>query len=85
MHRQDVSRLMAEGEALLRAGRHAEAEKVATALLRAICAARSMRRDNNGAGIRGSDVEAITWAQSVIEKIDVPLPGEVGKAAELPG
>jgi hypothetical protein len=58
MHRGEVSRLMAEGEALQRAGLHAEAGKLAMNLVRSICAARSMRSDKS-TGVRKSDAAAV--------------------------
>jgi hypothetical protein len=69
MTRQEISALLAEGEAFDRAGRAAEAYQVAIGLVQGICAARSLRRDKS-TGIRETDADAIAWAQSVIEKHD---------------
>jgi hypothetical protein len=67
MSRQEISNLLAQGEAFEHAGRAGEAHQIATQLLRAIGAARMMRRDNSTA-VRDSDVDAIAWAQAMIEK-----------------
>ena len=74
MTRHQVSTLFAKGTALERAGRTAEAYEVATQLVRAICAARAMRQDGS-TGIRESDVDAIAWAQGVIEQHEQRAPG----------
>ena len=67
MTREVISDLLAKGEAFERAGRSAAARQIAIELLRAIGAARAMRRDGSD-GVRESDVDAIAWAQSVMEK-----------------
>jgi hypothetical protein len=67
MTREVISNLLAQGEAFERAGRSAEARQIAIELLRAISAARAMRRDGSD-GVRDADVDAITWAQSIMEK-----------------
>ena len=58
---------MVEGQEFERKGADAEANRIATELVRAIRAARSMRRDGTDS-IRESDVDALAWAQSVIER-----------------
>jgi len=70
MTRQEVSRLMAQGEALDREGHHAEAERAAAQLLSALYEARSLRRGGGG-GLRKADLDATAWAQSIIEKYHV--------------
>jgi hypothetical protein len=67
MKREEVSRLLAEGQEFEGAGCFSEAKRIAIELLRAIYMARSKRRDGSDC-VRESDVDAIAWAQSVIEK-----------------
>jgi hypothetical protein len=67
MKREEVSRLLAIGQKFERMGRADDAKRIATELLRAISMARSMRSDGSDS-VRESDVDAIAWAQSTIEK-----------------